>query len=71
MATRIEVGSLTDRLRTISGELHSELVEGDADFGRLGELSRELSKRAESLAETFARADDVLAGALGGGSSDD
>jgi hypothetical protein len=71
MATRTEVGSLTERLSDLSGELHSELVEGDADFSRLGELSREIAQRAESLASTFDQVDQALAAQLGDGAQSD
>jgi molybdopterin converting factor small subunit len=64
MATRAEVGGLTGHLNELTGEMHSELVDGDADFGRLRELAQEVAQRAESLAETFGRVDEVLAAEL-------
>ena len=72
MATRAEIGSLTEQVQELSGELHRELVDGDADFGRMSELSGELSRRAESLASTFEQVDGLLAAQLGnGGASGD
>jgi hypothetical protein len=71
MATRTEIGTLTERLNDLTGELHSELVDGDADFGRLRELAQEVAQRAGSLAETFGRVDEVLAQGLSDGSRSD
>ncbi len=67
MATRAEVGALTERLRDLGDELHTELVDGGADFTRLSELARELARRAESLAGTFGRVDEVLSAELASG----
>ena len=67
MATRTEVGALTERIGELAGELHSELVDGDADFSRLRGLSQEIAQRAESLAATFDQVDQALAAQLGDG----
>ena len=62
MATKAEVGGLTGHLNELTGEMHSELVDGDADFGRLRELAQEVAQRAESLAKIeFVKGDDRTA----------
>ncbi len=62
MATLKEAGTLTSRLHDLSGELHEELIEKNADFSRMSELAEEIRAQAETLGKTFARIDEVLSG---------
>ncbi len=62
MATLQEAGTLTSRLHDLSGALHEELTEKNADFSRMTELAEEIRAQAETLGQTFARIDEVLSG---------
>ena len=65
MATLTDAGTITARLHDLSGDLHSELTERNADFARMVSLADQIREQAEALSETFGRIDEVLSREVG------
>jgi len=60
MASLKDVEQVADALEGLVGDLRSELKNGEVDFGRLIEISDEISERADGAAGTFATVNDAL-----------
>ena len=60
MASLKDAQQLTKNLEDLVGRLKSELQNGNVDFGKLVEISDEISERADGMAETFNSLNDTL-----------
>src|SRR5919109_647922 len=60
MAKLRQFESETRRLVDLVGELRAATRDGGGDFGRMIELADEIGESADSLAETFARVDEIF-----------
>jgi hypothetical protein len=60
MASLKEAAEITSELNELSGQLHSELSNGGADFRRMVELADAISRQADGLATAFAQVDEAL-----------
>ena len=60
MASLNDATAVTSKLAELTSELHSQLTEGDVDFGRMVELSDAISEHADELASAFAAVNSAL-----------
>jgi len=67
LATLRQAGRMTEELQSLAARLHSDLSEGDVDFGALTALADKLGEAADNVAATFAQLDKILTERLVGG----
>lgn len=53
MPTLKDVSQMTSEVDRLSGELHTELTEGEIDFNKMVELADSVSEHADRLATAF------------------
>src|SRR5215211_3146851 len=70
VATLQQAGRMTEELQSLAARLHSELTEGDVDFGALTAFADDLSEAADNVAATFAQLDEILTQRLLGAGAD-
>jgi len=71
MATLRDAGRLTGELQELADRLHTEMTDGDGDFGSLTSLADDLAEAADNVAATFTQLDEILSERLLGQVSDE
>jgi hypothetical protein len=71
MATLKETVNLADQLTELTQQLHTELTDGDVDFGKMIQIADEISEQADHLAAAFERVNEALTEPLAQGGNGD
>ena len=69
MASLNDATTVTSEITDLTSELHSQLTEGDVDFGRMVAVADTISERADELAAALAAVNEALEARFDGTSS--
>jgi hypothetical protein len=69
MASLNDATAVTSQVTDLTRELHSQLTEGDVDFGRMVDLADAISERADELAAALSAVNEALEARFDGTSS--
>ncbi|MDQ3994451.1 MAG: hypothetical protein M3265_06630 [Actinomycetota bacterium] len=69
MASLNDATAVTSQVTDLTSELHSQLTEGDVDFGRMVDLADAISERADELAAALSAVNEALEARFDGTSS--
>jgi hypothetical protein len=69
MASLNDATTVTSEITDLTSELHSQLTEGDVDFGRMVDVADTISERADELAAALAAVNEALEARFDGTSS--
>ena len=69
MASLNDATAVTSKMTDLTSELHSQLTEGDVDFGRMVDIADTISEQADELAAALSAVNEALEARFDGTSS--